>query len=101
MATNYFIDRYPAGQGPPKFNKAWCNPANLSLYGMAGETEHLRVCSPEWRTRIERLIERLQEEELRDFSSSPEQGKGFDSAKLRSGRQRLRKLYSIECLCCP
>ncbi len=99
MATNYIIENHRLRETKPVFNRAWCKPANLMLFGLDERAIDLEVCSQEWRIKIDRLIDQLQ----REILSLNEQGKGGGGAsaeKIKETRDRLRDLYAIESQCC-
>jgi hypothetical protein len=99
MATNYTIENHHRRETRPVFNRAWCKPVNLMLYGLDESETSLKVCSPEWRTQVERLIERLQKEILTIHEQGKRSG-GANVEKIRDARAKLRDLYAIESQCC-
>jgi len=99
MTINYLIEDPSRRLRKPVFNRAWCKPVNLMLYGLDESERNLAVCSPEWRGQVDRLIDRMQKE----IFSLTEQGKGANgknAEKIRETRERLRDLYAIESNCC-
>jgi|GEM_PF-3201069 len=99
MTTNYIIENHQRRETKPIFNRSWCKPVNLMLYGLEESETDVEVCSPEWRAQVDRLIERMQKETF----SLTEQGKGAggtNAEKIRNTRNRLRDLYAIESQCC-
>jgi hypothetical protein len=99
MATNYIIERHKLPKSMPVFNRAWCKPVSLMLYGLDERALNLKVCSPDWRRQVDRLIDRLQKEIL--SFSEPRAGKRLSSiGKIKRARSKLRDLYAIESHCC-
>jgi len=99
MTINYIIENPSRRTRKPVFDRDWCKPVNLMLFGLDESKRNVEVCSPEWREQVGRLIDRMQKEII----SLTEQGKGAkgkNSDKIRDTRDRLRDLYSIESQCC-
>jgi hypothetical protein len=99
MTTNYIIENHGRRESIPVFNQAWCKPVNLMHYGLAEGKANLEVCSPEWRSQVDRLIDLKQKE----LSSLIEQGKGVSGAnveRIKDARDKLRDLYAIKSQCC-
>lgn len=98
MEMNRLENDHPVGLVDRSFDRAWCRPVNLKLYGADAGVETLLPGSPEWQEVVEQLIARLQKE-LFSLSTPPVRGRRTRPEDVRRLRDKLRDLYAIEAHC--
>jgi hypothetical protein len=68
-------------------------------YGLDESKTKLEVCSPEWRSQVDRLIE-LKQREIYSLIGQGKGASGANAEKIREAREKLRDLYVIKSQCC-